>query len=264
MSLFDSPATVWRRIRLLLFLLIATGLAWGLIEALIYRSGLYYRVLAEPHSNTGTVALHLERARREATAQPATVLVMGDSRIGEGFSKPLAEAAAPGLNFINAGLPGSTPRVWYYFLRALIREGIPLDTLVVGIGYYPRNDWRDWALDPAFMAPLVGLGDLADFSRSFASAAMRRRARHGIFFPALLMQKDTQALLANPKARLKALKGKRWWLDNASHYAGRELRMPELAFDAQGQALDWSPASAEQRQWIEQHVTELEYVYAFS
>lgn len=256
--MFDSPLTAWNRIRTLLLLALAVGLLWFLLESLIYRSGFYYRHLAEPHSNAGAVVMRLGLAERQARAGMPTVLVFGDSRIGEGFSKPLAEAAAPGFNFISVGLPGSTPRAWYYLLRELVRRDLPFDIVVIGLLYQETMPtWPDWPLDPAFMAPLVDGRDMRVFPAGFSDAKVRWRAQQSIWLPALLMQKDTQALLSDPRARWRALQGKSWWFDNISDYQGNPNRMPDLEFSADGAVRDWGAASAEQKALIERHQNDL-------
>ncbi len=253
---FDSPSAAWRRLRRPLGLAVAVLLAWFLLESLVYRSGFYYRFLAEPHSNAGATMLRPLLARREATDAPPTVLVFGDSRVGQGFSQATAAAVAPGWTFVNVSVPGSTPRTWFYLLRKMQRDGTPFDAVVVGMLYQPMGAgrWADWSLDPAFMAPLTDLRDAREFPASFDNAAIRRRAHHTLWLPALQMQKDTQALLASPRERRRSLRGKRWWLENIGNYPGREGVMPALEFDAGRRVLDWGDATPEQRQQVEQHL----------
>ncbi len=260
MTPFDSPALAMRRLFHVLVLTLAVGLLWFLLESLIFRTGFYYRQLAEPFSNAGTTALNLRLARRNASTQPPTVLAFGDSRVGEGFSPAIAHDTAPELNFINVAVPGSKPRTWYYLLREVVRKEIPFKFMVIGIVYPPMGagDWSDWALDPAFMAPLVDLRDAREFPASFNDASMRHRAQEAIWFPSLLMQKDIQALLAAPRERRRHLRGKRGWLTYIGNYRGRDETMPSLAFDSDRGVIDWKDASAVQRTELEQHLRVLE------
>lgn len=237
-------------------------LLWFLLDSLIYRSGFYYRHLAEPHSNAGAAMLRPLLAQREATEKPPTVLVFGDSRLTEGFSQATAKATTPGRNFVNVAVPGTTARTWFYLLRKMQRDEVPFDAIVIGVLYRPlgAGHWADWPLDPAFMAPLTDLRDALEFPASFNDPAIRRRAQHTLWLPALQMQKDTQALLNSPHERRRSLRGKRWWLENIGNYPGREGSMPVLEFDAQGRVVDWGDATPEQRQYIRNHLAVLAQV----
>lgn len=257
--MFDSPARAWARIRRLLVLTLALLLVWFVLESLVYRSGFYYRWLAEPRSNAGAVTLRLARAQNETGGTAPVVLVFGDSRAGEGFSKPVAQAQVPGLDFVNLAVPGSTPRTWYYLLRKLQRRDTRFDAVVVGLPYrhIGGGELANWSLDTLFMAPLVDPRDMWTFPASFTSEEMRRRAHRTVWMPALVMQADTRALLSAPEARRQHLEYRQWWLEHASNYAGREERMPALRFDAAGQVVDFSDADAGQRQKIEQHLRDV-------
>lgn len=257
----DRPSSIAARLVQPLWLALVVLLAWFLLESLLFRSGFYYSVLAEPDSNAGAVTMRLVRAEREATPERPTVLVFGDSRVGQGFSEPLAEAVAPGLKFLNVSVPGSRARTWFYLLREMQRRGVPHAAIVVGVPYryFGGAELADWSLDAAFMAPLVGLSDAGSFPATFASEEMRRRAAGTIWLPALTLQKDVQSLLASPAQRKKSLKRKRWWLGNVSSYAGRDERMPALDFSVDGTVLDWGTATPEQKRSVEQHLTDLSY-----
>ncbi len=258
MTPFDHPVSAWRHLRHPVGLTLAIAVLWFLCESLVFRSGFYFRNLVEPHSNAGTTALDLRLARRSATVEPPSVLVFGDSRVGQGFSPEVAGKAAP-FNFINVAIPGSRARAWFYLLRAIERHRVSFDVVLIGMVYPDMGGSvsADWPLDPAFMAPLVDLRDAVSFPASFDDPQMQARAREAIWFPTLLMQKDIQAMLAAPLERRRSLRGKRWWLDNIAHYPGRGGTMPELSFDARHEVLDWDGANAEQREAVEQHLRTL-------
>ena len=91
-----------------------------LVDLSLFRSGLYYR-WAEPDSTAGSVVRAQMTIRHDYEPDRRNVLVLGNSRIGEGFSALLADAASGNddLHFINGSIAGTTPRVWYYLLRAI-------------------------------------------------------------------------------------------------------------------------------------------------
>lgn len=259
--MFDRPDRILARLKAPLSLAAAMLVAWWLLEALVYRSG-FYAFIAEPQSNTGAVVNALMLVEREYRPGARNVLVFGDSRIGEGFSARLADAAAgdPSLHFVKAAVPGSTPRTWYYLLREVLARGYRFEAVLVGTLYAPRalGPTADWALDPAHQAPLLRLGDAASYPASFASAEMRERARHAVLLPALALRQDTLALLAAPHERWRKLRRYRpAFLQAVPNYGGREETMPALGFDAAGGVQDWSGASAAQRALVEGHLAEL-------
>ncbi len=262
---FDRLSAITARLAQPLWLALAVAAAWFLLDSAIFRSGFYFTALAEPESNAGGLTMRLMRARREATAQPPTVLVFGDSRVGEGFSSVVAQASAPGLNFVNVAVPGSVPRTWFYLLREIQRQNLPFDAVVVGVSYrhLAGGELADWSLDATFMAPLVGIGDAQSFPITFASDAMRQRAARTVWLPALTMQKDVQSLLSAPEPRWKSLKKKRWWFENQANYPGLDERMPQLEFvqgkPGEWRVADWKDTTDKQRNAVETHLQGLSY-----
>jgi hypothetical protein len=91
----------------------AVALCAGLLlypigEWAIFGSGWYTRFL-DPDSFAGRLKFTLGIA-----TSPAEIAVIGNSILAEGFSAKFAG----GTRFQNLSLPGSTPRCWYYLLRA--------------------------------------------------------------------------------------------------------------------------------------------------
>ena len=71
-------------------------------EAAIYRQGWYYRYL-EPESAAASVELPLYWLKRFRPRQTPEVLVIGDSRMAEGFSADQASLATGRRNELGAG-----------------------------------------------------------------------------------------------------------------------------------------------------------------
>ena len=78
--MFDQSEVVRARIRTTLRLLGCMLILCLALQALVYRSGLYYRV-ADPKSNTGAVVNALLILEQHYQPGARTVLVMGDFRI---------------------------------------------------------------------------------------------------------------------------------------------------------------------------------------
>lgn len=258
--MFDRGPAIRARLAAPLLLALGIGVAWLLLESLVYRSGAYFHVV-EPDSNTGAVVSALLAAERHHRADAGNILVFGDSRVGEGFSAQIAGGHDDRFNFINLAVPGSSPRTWYYLLREMERRGIDFDAVVVGVAYRPSGGslHADWPLDPPHAARIVGLRDVLAFPDTFASNPMRRSARRTVLLPALALQQDAQALLQAPFARIrKILRWRPVYLDAVRGYGGRDERMPELAF-APGfrSVLDWGTATPTQRAQVDAHLREV-------
>src|SRR4029077_13313952 len=88
------------------------------VDGAIFHSGLYVSMLA-PSSYAGRV-WRITRAEKERTLSGLKeVLVLGDSRIAEGFSATLANelGAAAGLKFVSLAEPAASANTWYYMVR---------------------------------------------------------------------------------------------------------------------------------------------------
>lgn len=242
-----APSGVPRLLRYVLAVA-AIVVAW---DALLFRSGLYYRWV-EPRSTAGTTRSAIRVVRGSYEPGRRNVLVLGNSRIGEGFSSLLADEATAdtGLHFINAAIPGTDPRVWYYVLREIDPRAERFAALVVPIRYDPVElsaPSADYPLDIAYLAPLLRLTDIVDFPSSFDDPTLQQRARRAILFPAQPMRDDMAALLASPSQRRHEVReSRRRHLGDLLRYGGRAEALPDLALDPDTlQLLDWQGREAE-------------------
>lgn len=214
--MIDRPAAVGTRLKAPLAIAGAMLAGWLLLQALVWRSGAYWYI-AEPDSNIGAVTQALFLLDAAYRPGRRTVLVFGDSRVGEGFSAPLASAGGD-VDFINLAVPGSTARTWYYLLREVERRGYRYDALLIGTLYVPTDLRRsaEWPLDPRHQVQLLGLRDLADYPDW-----------RPILLPELMAQDDLRGLLLHPLRRLKAIRARAIYAQDAIRYPGREDRVPD-------------------------------------
>jgi len=190
------PAGVW------------TGIAGACLmvfcaDALLFRTGWYP---VEPDSTTGSVeyALALETARLKR--DPHQVLVFGDSRMRFLARFANEETAPVGVAFGSCVVPGTTPRCWDYMARAVDPEGGRYDAVVVPLDSFADTDGRDeladFPLDLHHLVGLLGFRDLVEFPFSYRSLARRWQAFRGTLLKGAVYQRDMQAFLADPAARL--------------------------------------------------------------
>jgi len=208
-----------------------------LIDGAVFRSGFYFRWINH-HSSLGSVAQAIDNIQHIPTNQKA-ILVMGDSRIEEGFSAKIAtgEAARAGLPYVfaNGSVGGTTQRVWFYLLRQMRPSAERLAAVVVMLTTYHDNETEPQSerrSDIAFVHPLLTLKDLADFPWSFPSGAARLEAAESIMFKGLFYKTDVQDFLRSPGKRIRAVTAwRQHGFEWASAYPGRAPSLEGLDLD---------------------------------
>ena len=137
------------------------------VDGAIFHSGLYVSILA-PGSYAGRVSRITRSEKERAPSGLKEVLVLGDSRIAEGFSATLAnELGSPaGIKFVSLAEPAASANTWYYMVREVDPTARRYSAIVVpyGIGYEPNS------ADPlriSMTAPLLRYVDCFHFASGF-------------------------------------------------------------------------------------------------
>jgi hypothetical protein len=196
-------------------------------DNLLFRTGWYTQYL-EPHSSAGSLESELHWLKYAPSLWHAPeVLVAGDSRVAEGFSSSTADAAVDRrLHFWNAGLPGTTPRVWYYLLRAADPTHRRFSVIVIALDNYSDADWfaefEDRTSDQNYLVMQLGFGDCIGFAVSMRSAEAKQHTLFGCLFRGMILRDDVQTFLAHPEKRTTDAAD---WLQNGlvytTEYGGR-------------------------------------------
>ena len=185
----------------------AAALFFALVEAGVFHSG-FYASLAQPDSSAGRVQGTLYNERRREISTPNQVLAVGDSRMSFRPKAAHEHTAGSGYSFANIMVPGSSPRCWYYMLREVDPGRNKYSAILIPITDYDDDDSEDMAnraADLHYLAPLLRLSDIADFSFSFPTWEMRWEAFRGILLRGWTFQRDFQALLVDFPERAKAI-----------------------------------------------------------
>jgi hypothetical protein len=225
---------------------VARGALWTMIalaaffaaDSLLFRTGWYASHLL-PDSSAGTLQSQLHWLQNTPPSGRPEVLIVGDSRIAEGFSARVADSTTDHhLRFWNFGMPGTTPRVWYYALRAADPNHRRFAAIVVALDKYSDAYWlgfsEDRISDQNFVVMQLGLGDCADFASSFNTMALRRRALFGCLFRGVVLRPDVQNFLAHPKARLE--RSADWRNNGLGYITAYDGKLESL----QGLTADWT------------------------
>jgi hypothetical protein len=221
-------------------------------EAAIYRQGWYYRYL-EPESAAASVELPLYWLKRFRPPQTPEVLVIGDSRMAEGFSADQASLATGRRNIVfwNIGIPGSSPRIWYYFLRDADPGRHRFRALVFALDYYNDEDQFDipaaHVSDLNFLVARLRPTDVSDFARSMASSRPtnrddQRAAFLGATLKGTVIQRDAREFLQDIPSRVARSKDARErGLGFFNGYRGNEGDLRGLSVNWQTKTLTFPP-----------------------
>jgi alginate O-acetyltransferase complex protein AlgI len=185
---------------------------FAIVDALAFGTSLY-RNAVDPASSTGS----FEAALRSFTAWHSDprrdVLVVGDSRIYSGLDPAAAAAAASGhLRFLNAGVPGTTPRCWYYFLHAIDPSTnrfraivLPVDTYADSDSAIGSIDGDERVMDLRYVVFAVGPGQIPKLAGSFGGLRTPMTTAIDLLLRGPILRDDVQAFAADPAARFAAL-----------------------------------------------------------
>lgn len=182
-------------------------LLYAIAEQAIFGSGWYLRFL-DPESLAGRVHLTLEAERTRPRSTVPEVAVIGNSILAEGFSARVAESEAGGrVRFANLSVPGSTPRAWYYELRAADPDARRYRAIVVQVEEYSDEDgfapMADSIVDVHLIDGLLAPFDAIDFASSYQSARLRFEALRGALLKGYIFKSDLQAFLEAPSQRVE-------------------------------------------------------------
>jgi hypothetical protein len=205
---------------------------------------LYVSILA-PSSYSGRIS-RITRAEKERVSSGLKeVLVLGDSRIAEGFSATLAnELGLPaGLKFVSLAEPAASANTWYYMVREVDPTTRRYAAIVVpyGIGYEPNS------ADPlriSMTAPLLRYGDCFHFASGFQRWSGRFRAFFACILRGSAYQDDVADLLAHPVARMRSVR-QADRMHSGWEYKGRDYDLVGTSYDVATGQVTFAPKLTE-------------------
>ena len=210
------------------------------VDGAIFHSGLYVSILA-PSSYAGRVWRIAHAEQERAPSGQKEVLVLGDSRIAEGFSATLAnELGSPaGLKFVSLAEPAASANTWYYMVREVDPTARRYSAIILpyGIGYEPNN------VDPlriSMTAPLLRYGDAFHFASGFQRWSGRFRAFIACILRGSAYQDDVVDFLSHPVARFKSIQQSAK-SHSGSEYKGRDYDLVGTSYDASTGHVTFAP-----------------------
>jgi hypothetical protein len=206
--------------------------AFIFLDGVIFHSGLYVSILA-PSSYAGRIAEITQVEKDRAPSGLKEVLVLGDSRIAEGFSTNLANelGSTSGLKFVSLAEPAASANTWYYMVRRVDPTTRRYSAIVIpyGVGYEPNS------ADPlriSMTAPLLRYGDCFHFASGFQRWSGRFRAFTACILRGSAYQDDVVDLLEHPIARISSLHGEAARMHSREVYKGRDYDLVGTSYDS--------------------------------
>jgi hypothetical protein len=215
------------------------------LDGIIFHSGLYVSILA-PDSYAGRLAVITRTEKQRAPSGLKEVLVLGDSRMAEGFSTTVADelGSAAGFKFVNLTEPASTVNSWYYMLREVDPAARRYSAIVVpyGVGYEPST--AD-VLRISMAAPLLRYGDCFNFASAFQRWSGRFRAFTACILRGSAYQSDVSDLLERPSARIKSVQQEAERQHSRALYKGRDYDLVGTSYDPTTGQVTFAPKLTE-------------------
>ena len=217
--------------------LIASLLGFAALDLLAFHTGLYpYWV--NTSSSTGYVETVLFHERSRVKEDPNQILGIGDSRMALVAKTANQLTPETGYTFGTIAVAGTTPRCWYYMLRAADPDANQYRAIVIGVESYNDDesleDYAERESDLNYVIHQLRLSDLPEFSQSYHDPQRQWRAATGIAFKGIVYKRDVQDFLMAPIDRIRSVRLS--WRD--SHIWFYDFRADEKTLT--GLTVDWA------------------------
>jgi hypothetical protein len=215
---------------------LAAILCFAALEGILFHTALYPSII-EPESTTGDMEVQIRNEIRRPKWNRNQVLAVGDSRMALLPRIVNEEQPGTGYTFATIGLGGTTPRVWYYSLRAVDPTARNYAAIVIPTNDFNERDTYDYQSererDLHYLLLRLGLRDLLDFPWTYRSRQLQWVTFRGIILKGFVYKRDFLAFLDHPLARI----AKARFVDKES--AGWYYGFGGTDEDLEGLRIDW-------------------------
>ena len=201
------------------------------VDGVVFHTRLYTSILA-PESYAGRMAVITRAEKDRISSGLKEVLVLGDSRMAEGFSAAVADklSSIDGFKFVNLAEPASAVNIWDYMLREVDPTRRRYWAIVVpyGIGFEPNS------ADPlriSMAAPLLRYRDCFNFASAFQRWSGRFRAFTACILRGSAFQSDVVDFLEHPIARIRSIQLEPKRVRSRYAYKGRNSDLVGTSYD---------------------------------
>jgi hypothetical protein len=193
----------------LLFRILVSLFVFLAVDAIVFHSGFYEQILSI-HSYSGTVYYFAKYERLRPPSKQTDVLILGDSRIGEGFSVQQADRQASGhLRFAKMGIGGMSKLGWYYILKHVDMRADRYWAIVIPLESYRqcpeelmRNYWYFYPLDIEMLLPTLSLPEATRYGLIYPDWDKKLEVWSRALIAAQNYRLDIQDLLLHPLKRM--------------------------------------------------------------
>ena len=239
-----EPSTSPRQLHVARNLLIGVAV-FTCLDGAIFHTGLYTSILA-PASYAGRMATLARAEKQRVSSGLKEVLVVGDSRIAEGFSAAAADklGSAARFKFLSLAEPGSSIDIWYYALREVDPAARRYSAIVIPYGYGSEQSHIQ-LFKISMAAPLLHYSDCFDFPSGFQQWSDRFRAFTACIFRGSALQSDVVDLLEHPIVRAKSIQLGQKRLAARAIYKGRDSDITGTSYDPKTGQITFPPRLTE-------------------
>src|SRR5436190_4618171 len=215
------------------------------VDGLVFHTELYTSILA-PESYAGRMAAITRAEKNRISSGLKEVLVLGDSRMAEGFSAAVADtlSSVDGLKFVNLAEPASAVNIWDYMLRDVDPAGNRYSAIVVpyGVGFEPHSADN---LRISMAAPLLRYADCFNFASAFQRWSGRCRAFTACILRGSAFQSDVVDFLEDPMARFRSIQREPRRVQSRNLYQGRNYDIVGTSYDPKTGQVTFPPRLTE-------------------
>jgi hypothetical protein len=247
-----SARRVWPRI-------LAIICFFAAFEGILFHTEIYSSII-EPVSTTGGMELQLRDEIRRPKPNRNQVLAVGHSRMALRPRVVNEEKPGTGYTFATIGLGGTSPRTWYYELRAVDPEAHNYAAIVIPTDDYNEldtyDDHAEREADLHYLIARLELRDLLEFPWTYPGKKLQWEIARGIIFKGTIYKRDFLDFLDHPltriaKARFYASGSAGWYYG----YRGNETSLAGLQIDWQRRTMQFpSSITEDQRKAIKEVV----------
>jgi hypothetical protein len=222
---------------------LAAILCFGALEGILFHTGLYSSII-EPVSTTGYMELYLRAEVRRPKPNRNQVLAVGHSRMALLPRVVNEEKPGTGYTFASIGLGGTTPRIWYYALRAVDPTAHTYAAIVIPTDDFNEPDTADYQsereADLHYLLARLELRDLMDFPWTYPNKKLQWAVFRGIILKGFVYKRDFLEFLDHPLARIAkahfyARESAGWYYS----FGGTDANLAGLRIDWQHQTMQF-------------------------
>ena len=225
-------------------------------EGILFHTGLYSSIV-EPDSTTGYMEIQLRNEMRRAKPNRNQVLAVGHSRMSLLPRVVNEEKPGTGYTYASIALGGTSPRTWYYALRAVDPTARNYAAIVIPSDDYNDPESYDYQsereTDLHYLIARLGLRDLREFPWTYRDKKLQWQIVRGMIFKETIYKRDFLEFLDHPVARIA--KVRYYNSDSAGWYygyGGVDENLTGLQIDWQNKKILFPPGvPADRRQDVQ-------------